>query len=97
MIVLPAHDHIHEQKPAKRFQKDVIFADGKIAALHQRVAQVTRQKRMFEIGLVVRPGSQHHDARILALDRHHPVATHCDTSGNNSPAVTRARRGKCPA
>ncbi len=50
----------------------MILADREIAALDQRVAEVASQKCVFKISFVIRPGREHHDARILPLHRHHP-------------------------
>ena len=45
-------------------QIEMLAAHGEVAALHQREAQVARQVGMLEIGFVVGPGREQHDARI---------------------------------
>ena len=70
LVILAADDDIHRKQAAERFQEDAIVAHREIAAFHQRVAEVARQERVFEIGLVIRTGRQQHDARIFAIGGH---------------------------
>ena len=65
IVVHAAQDHVHALQAADRLQIDLRVADGEIVALHQRIAEISRQEGMLEVGFVVRAGRQQDDARIV--------------------------------
>ena len=69
VVVLAANDGVHALEAADRLEPDAVVAHGEVASFHQREAEVARQQRMFEVGLVVGPRREQHDARRAALTR----------------------------
>ena len=69
IVVEPAEDHVHRLKPAQQLEINAIVADRQIAPFHQRVAEIAGEEGVLEVGLVVRPRRQQHDARVVAIVR----------------------------
>ena len=64
-----AQDHVDRVQPAQRLQEDAAVAHGQVGAVDQHVAQVLRQERLLEVGRVVRPRAEQHDARVVVAGR----------------------------
>ena len=54
VVVLAAHDRVHALQAVDRLQPDAVVAHREVAALDQREAEVAREQRVLEVGLVVR-------------------------------------------
>ena len=51
------------EQARERLQIDAVVAHGEVVALDERDAEVAREIGVLEVGLVVRPGREQHDAR----------------------------------
>ena len=61
--------HVDRLQAAERLQEHAAVAHRQVAALDQREAEVAREVGVLEVGLVVRPGREQHDARVVAVCR----------------------------
>ena len=88
-IVDAAQQHVHALETAERLQVQHAVAHGEVAALDQREAEVARQVRVLEVGLVVGAGGEQRDVRVVALAR-------ARASAGCRAAAGRSRRGARP-
>ena len=63
VVVHPAQDHVDRLQSAQRLQVHAVVAHGEVGAADQGVAEVLREVGLLEVGGVVRPRRQQHDAR----------------------------------
>ena len=70
IVILAAQDDVDALEPLQRLQIHRVAAHRQVLPLDQRVAKVTGEVGVLEIGFVVRPRRQQHDVRLLArIDR----------------------------
>ena len=65
-VVDPLDEAVHRPQAVQRLQVQAAPAHRQIAAFDQRQAQVAREVGVLEVGLVVRPGREQRDVRVLA-------------------------------
>ena len=66
-VVNAAQDHVDLLQPIHGLEKNAPVAHREIRSLDQRESEISRQIRVLEVGLVVRPGREQHDARIVTF------------------------------
>ena len=66
-FVLAPHNDIYRFQAGQGFEKDPGVTDGGIAAFDERVAQIPGQVRVLEVGRMIGPRGEQHDARIIAM------------------------------
>ena len=59
-------DEIDPLQPVQRLQVDLVVADGEVAALDHRVAQIAGEVGVAEVGRARRPRAQEHDPAVVA-------------------------------
>ncbi|MNZ75097.1 hypothetical protein D3C78_935680 [compost metagenome] len=83
VIVEPTHDRVHPAQSTQGLQVDRGVAHRQIAALHQRITELTRQVQMFEIAFVKPPGcQQHHQGCVLVTGG---LTSQCFLQGSEEP------------
>ena len=73
VVVLATHDRVHALQAGDRLEPDTVVAHREVAAFDQREAEIAREQRVLEVGLVVRPGREQDDPRRPVAARR-PVA-----------------------
>ena len=63
VVVLAAHDGVDALQAVDGLQPDAVVAHREVAALDEREAEVAREQRVLEVGLVVRARREQDDAR----------------------------------
>jgi len=66
-VVQPAQQAVHAFQPAQRLQVQHVVAHREVFALHERQAQVAREKHVLEVGLAEGPRRQKRDVRRVAF------------------------------
>ncbi len=97
VVVEAAQHHVDRVQAAEGLEEHAVVAHGQVAALDQGVAQVARQVGVLEVGLVVRPGGQQHDARVVAVARRQAHQGVAQARRRTRPAAARGTRGRPPA
>ena len=69
VVVEPAQDDVDRVQAAEGLEEHAVVAHREVATLDQGVAEVAREVGMLEVALVVGPGSEQHDARIVVVAR----------------------------
>ena len=68
-VVESPEDDVDRLQAIERLDEDAPIAHGQVATLDEREAEIARQVRVLEVGLVERTGREQHDARRVALAR----------------------------
>ena len=66
VVVDPAQDHVDRLRRGQRALPDTAAAHGQVVALDQRIAEIAREIRVLEVGLVERARREDHDPRLPA-------------------------------
>ena len=69
VVVLSAHDRMDALQAVDRLQPDAVVAHRQVVALDEREAEVAREQRVLEVGLVVRARREQDDARRAVAAR----------------------------
>ncbi len=67
VVVEPAQDPVHRLEALHGLEEDPVVSHREVAAFDEREAEIPRQVRVLEIGLVVRPRREQRDVRHLAV------------------------------
>ena len=93
VVVEPAVDHVDPLRAARRLEEDLVVVDEQVLAEDQLDAHVPGEEAVLEVGRVVRPRRQQHDARRVAGARRGDRAERLAQPLRDSPR--RGGRGMC--
>ena len=69
VVVETAKDRVDGPQTGDGLQEDALVANRQVAAFHEWKAELPRKVGVFEVGLVVWSGCEHHDVRRTAVRR----------------------------